>query len=128
MLAAALASASAAKPHDGDDGPTRGQRAGGAGLAPSLRPAFIGRTGDLRRFANLGGVQSVTGTVPKIDESGLAGATEDHQGCYTVDPRARAASGSTRKAKQRMALAGLRTEAPAKSRPGAPTGRARPSR
>jgi transposase len=42
------------------------------GLGVTLAAGILGRTGDLRRFANLAGVRSFTGIVPKIDQSGLA--------------------------------------------------------
>jgi hypothetical protein len=44
------------------------------GLGPTLAAGILGRTGDLNRFANLAGVRSFTGLVPKIDQSGL----DDH--------------------------------------------------
>lgn len=42
------------------------------GLGVTLAAGILGRTGDLRRFANLAGVRSFTGLVPKIDRSGYA--------------------------------------------------------
>jgi transposase len=47
------------------------------GIGVTLAAAILGRTGDLNRFANLAGVRSFTGIVPKIDQSGL---TNGHQG------------------------------------------------
>jgi transposase len=47
------------------------------GLGPHLSAAILGGAGDLRRFANLAGVRSFTGIVPKIDQSGLS---DGHQG------------------------------------------------
>jgi len=47
------------------------------GLGVTLAAGILGRTGDLRRFANLAGVRSFTGIVPKIDQSGL---TNGHKG------------------------------------------------
>jgi transposase len=49
------------------------------GLGVTLAAGILGRTGDLNRFANLAGVRSFTGIVPKIDQSGL----EDHHGGLT---------------------------------------------
>lgn len=42
------------------------------GLGVTLAAGILGRTGDLNRFANLPGVRSFTGLVPKIDQSGTA--------------------------------------------------------
>ena len=42
-----------------------------------MSAAILGATGDLNRFANLAGVRSSTGLVPKIDQSGLS---EGHKG------------------------------------------------
>jgi len=47
------------------------------GVGVTLAAGILGRTGDLRRFANLAGVRSFTGIVPKIDQSGL---THGHNG------------------------------------------------
>jgi transposase len=47
------------------------------GLGTTLAAGIIGRTGDLRRFANLAGIRAFTGIVPKIDESGI---TRRHKG------------------------------------------------
>lgn len=47
------------------------------GLGVTLAAGILGRTGDLNRFANLSGVRSFTGIVPKIDQSGL---TYAHKG------------------------------------------------
>jgi len=40
------------------------------GLGTTLAAGILGRTGDLNRFANLAGVRSFTGLVPKVDQSG----------------------------------------------------------
>jgi transposase len=42
------------------------------GLGVTLAAAILGRTGDLNRFGNLGGIRKFTGIVPKVDQSGLA--------------------------------------------------------
>jgi transposase len=42
------------------------------GIGVTLAAGILGRTGDLNRFANLAGVRSYTGLVPKIDQSGLS--------------------------------------------------------
>src|SRR6266851_7991294 len=47
------------------------------GLGPTLSAAILGGAGDLRRFANLAGVRSFTGIVPKRDQSGLS---DGHKG------------------------------------------------
>jgi transposase len=47
------------------------------GIRVTLAAGVLGRTGDLNRFANLAGVRSFTGIVPKIDQSGL---TNGHHG------------------------------------------------
>src|SRR5271156_4993943 len=44
------------------------------GLGPVLSAAILGNAGDFNRFANLAGVRSFTGFVPKIDQSGLVAA------------------------------------------------------
>ena len=41
------------------------------GLGLVLSAAILGNAGDFNRFANLAGVRSFTGFVPKIDQSGL---------------------------------------------------------
>jgi hypothetical protein len=41
------------------------------GIGPVLSAAILGNAGDFNRFANLAGVRSFTGFVPKIDQSGL---------------------------------------------------------
>ena len=41
------------------------------GIGVTLAAAILGRLGDPDRFANLAGVRSFTGLVPKIDQSGL---------------------------------------------------------
>jgi transposase len=47
------------------------------GVGPILAAAILGRTGNLDRFANLAGVRSFTGMVPKVDQSGTA---DHHRG------------------------------------------------
>ncbi|MGA7271402.1 MAG: IS110 family transposase [Acidimicrobiia bacterium] len=47
------------------------------GVSHTLAVGILGRTGDLNRFANLAGIRSFTGIVPKIDQSGL---TDTHKG------------------------------------------------
>lgn len=42
------------------------------GIGVTLSAGILGRLGDPNRFANLAGVRSFTGIVPKIDQSGLA--------------------------------------------------------
>lgn len=42
------------------------------GIGITLAAGILGRTGNLNRFANLAGVRSFTGLVPKIDQSGLS--------------------------------------------------------
>lgn len=42
------------------------------GLKVTLAAGILGRTGDLNRFANLAGVRSFTGIVPKVDQSGIS--------------------------------------------------------
>ena len=44
------------------------------GIGPVLSAAILGNAGDFNRFANLAGVRSFTGFVPKIDQSGLVAA------------------------------------------------------
>jgi transposase len=59
------------------------------GIGVTLAAGILGRTGDLNRFANLAGVRSFTGIVPKIDQSGLS---EGHCGITKAgDPGLRAA-------------------------------------
>ena len=41
------------------------------GLGPVLSAAILANAGDFNRFANLAGVRSFTGLVPKVDQSGL---------------------------------------------------------
>lgn len=54
------------------------------GLGTTLAAGILGRSGNFNRFANLAGVRSFTGIVPKIDQSGL---TDHHQGITkTGDP------------------------------------------
>jgi transposase len=62
---------------DIDDGDERGVIAPVPGLAGVLGAGILARFGDLDRFANLAGVRSFTGLVPKIDQSGL---THGHRG------------------------------------------------
>jgi hypothetical protein len=47
------------------------------GIGPNLAAAILGNAGDFGRFANLAGVRSFTGLVPKVDQSGL---TSGHPG------------------------------------------------
>ena len=42
------------------------------GIGITLSAGILGRLGDPNRFANLAGVRSFTGIVPKIDQAGLA--------------------------------------------------------
>jgi len=59
------------------------------GLGVTLAAGILGRTGDLNRFANLAGVRSFTGLVPKIDQSGT---TDTHHGLTKAgDPGLRTA-------------------------------------
>ncbi len=60
-----------------DDGDERGIIASVPGLGGVLGAGIVARFGDLDRFANLAGVRSFTGLVPKIDQSGL---THGHRG------------------------------------------------
>lgn len=60
-----------------DDGDERGIIASVPGLSGVLGAGILARFGDLDRFANLAGVRSFTGLVPKIDQSGL---THGHNG------------------------------------------------
>jgi transposase len=60
-----------------DDGDERGIIASVPGLGGVLGAGILARFGDLDRFANLAGVRSFTGLVPKIDQSGL---THGHAG------------------------------------------------
>jgi len=62
-----------------DDADPAGVVVSTPGLGVTLAAGILGRTGDLNRFANLAGVRSFTGIVPKIDQSGLA----DHHGGLT---------------------------------------------
>ena len=55
-----------------DDGDERGIIASVPGLGGVLGAGILARFGDLDRFANLAGVRSFTGLVPKIDQSGLS--------------------------------------------------------
>lgn len=41
------------------------------GLATTLASGILGRTGDMGRFANLGGLRAFTGLVPRVNQSGL---------------------------------------------------------
>lgn len=54
-----------------DDGDDRGIIASVPGLGGVLGAGILARFGDLDRFANLAGVRSFTGLVPKVDQSGL---------------------------------------------------------
>ena len=49
----------------------KGIVASAPGLGPVLSAAMLANAGDFNRFANLAGVRSSTGFVPKIDQSGL---------------------------------------------------------
>jgi transposase len=60
-----------------DDDDERGIIASVPGLGGVLGAGIVARFGDLDRFANLAGVRSFTGLVPKIDQSGL---THGHNG------------------------------------------------
>jgi transposase len=60
-----------------DDDDERGIIASVPGLSGVLGAGILARFGDFDRFANLGGVRSFTGLVPKIDQSGL---THGHRG------------------------------------------------
>ena len=60
-----------------EDGDARGIIASVPGLGGVLGAGIVARFGDLDRFANLAGVRSFTGLVPKIDQSGL---THGHHG------------------------------------------------
>ncbi|HUS62563.1 MAG TPA: IS110 family transposase [Acidimicrobiales bacterium] len=55
-----------------DDADPNGIVRSAPGVGPILAPAILGNVGDLKRFANLAGVRSFTGIVPKVDQSGLA--------------------------------------------------------
>ena len=54
-----------------DEADPKGIVASAPGLGPVLSAAILGNAGDFNRFANLAGVRSFTGLVPKIDQSGL---------------------------------------------------------
>ena len=54
-----------------DEADPLGIVASAPGLGPVLSAAIVGNAGDFNRFANLAGVRSFTGFVPKIDQSGL---------------------------------------------------------
>ena len=54
-----------------DEADPKGIVASAPGLGPVLSAAILGNAGDFNRFANLAGVRSFTGFVPKIDQSGL---------------------------------------------------------
>jgi Transposase IS116/IS110/IS902 family len=54
-----------------DEADPKGIVASAPGLGPVLPAAILGNAGDFNRFANLAGVRSFTGFVPKIDQSGL---------------------------------------------------------
>ncbi len=55
-----------------NDGDERGIIASVPGLSGVLGAGILARFGDLDRFANLAGVRSFTGLVPKVDQSGLS--------------------------------------------------------
>lgn len=59
-----------------DDVDPNGIFTSGPGMATTLAAGILGRLGDPNRFANLAGVRSFTGLVPKINQSG----TTDHHG------------------------------------------------
>ena len=61
---------------EADDGESGHRRCRSPGLGVVLAAGILARFGDLDRFANLAGVRSFTGLVPKIDQSGL---THGHQ-------------------------------------------------
>lgn len=75
--AAPLFAAADRQPTD-DDGDERGIIASVPGLGGVLGAGILARFGDLDRFANLAGVRSFTGLVPKIDQSGLSNG--NHRG------------------------------------------------
>jgi hypothetical protein len=54
-----------------DEADPKGIVASAPGLGPVLSAAILGNAGDFNRFANLAGVRSFTGLVPKVDQSGL---------------------------------------------------------
>ena len=54
-----------------DEADPKGIVASAPGLGPVLSAAILANAGDFNRFANLAGVRSFTGFVPKIDQSGL---------------------------------------------------------
>ena len=61
-----------------DEADPKGIVASAPGLGPVLSAAILGNAGDFNRFANLAGVRSFTGFVPKIDQSGLVARTQGH--------------------------------------------------
>ena len=70
-------------------GPVTGIVVSAPGVATTLAAGILGRTGDLNRFANLAGVRSFTGLVPKVDQSGLDDNPKDPK--KTGDPGLRQA-------------------------------------
>ena len=58
-----------------DDADPKGIAASAPGIGPVLSAAILANAGDFNRFANLAGVRSFTGFVPKIDQSGLVADT-----------------------------------------------------
>ena len=54
-----------------DEADPKGIVASAPGLGPVLSAAILANAGDFNRYANLAGVRSFTGFVPKIDQSGL---------------------------------------------------------
>ena len=54
-----------------DEADPKGIVASAPGIGPVLSAAILANAGDFNRFANLAGVRSFTGFVPKIDQSGL---------------------------------------------------------
>jgi transposase len=55
-----------------DEADPKGIVVSAPGIGVTLAAGILGRLGDPDRFANLAGVRSFTGIVPKIDQSGLA--------------------------------------------------------
>jgi transposase len=54
-----------------DEADPKGIVVSAPGIGPVLSAAILANAGDFNRFANLAGVRSFTGFVPKIDQSGL---------------------------------------------------------
>jgi hypothetical protein len=85
------------------------------GIGVTLSAGILGRLGDPNRFANLAGVRSFTGIVPKIDQSGLA------RRISPVSPAARSSLPTTSPAPAR------RRRPPQPGRPPSLTGRCGPT-